>query len=371
MSWLETLRTGLNGVWSHRLRSGLTVLGILIGIAAVILTVGLGEGAQAQVSSEITALGTNLLSITPGSTTSSAGDSRGARHRVDVNDVGRFRARLPRRRPRHQGRRPRHVVLGGAGGRLEHVDDNGARIDLTLAHRARAHHGPRTVHRHPGRHGPRRRRGPGRYHRVGALPGHRPRRPDDRRGDQRCPLDRRGGADLHRHLVVIEHVRSRRPRGHPHHDRRGAHLRRDHAQLLELHRRPGPLVGGPHRRLPGGRPPAPAAARDLDTGRRGLHDHVGSVPDLDLYLGRPDAHHLARRRRRHCLAGGRHRRHEHHARLRHRAHPRDRAAQGLRCHARVDPQAVPRRGIGPGTYRGCPGRAARNHRRDLPAQCHR
>jgi len=34
MSWLETLRTGLNGIRSHRLRSGLTVLGILIGIAA-------------------------------------------------------------------------------------------------------------------------------------------------------------------------------------------------------------------------------------------------------------------------------------------------------------------------------------------------
>jgi putative ABC transport system permease protein len=73
MSWLETLRTGLNGVRTHRLRSFLTVLGILIGIAAVILTVGLGEGAQAQVSSEITSLGTNLLTITPGSTTSSTG----------------------------------------------------------------------------------------------------------------------------------------------------------------------------------------------------------------------------------------------------------------------------------------------------------
>ena len=33
MSWLETFRTGLNGVRTHRLRSGLTVLGILIGIA--------------------------------------------------------------------------------------------------------------------------------------------------------------------------------------------------------------------------------------------------------------------------------------------------------------------------------------------------
>jgi putative ABC transport system permease protein len=70
---LETFRTGLDAIVTHRLRSSLTVLGIMIGIAAVILTVGLGEGAQQQISSEISALGTNLLTITPGSTTSSAG----------------------------------------------------------------------------------------------------------------------------------------------------------------------------------------------------------------------------------------------------------------------------------------------------------
>jgi len=73
VSWFETFRTGINGLRAHRLRSVLTMVGILIGIAAVILTVGLGEGAQAQVSSEITALGTNVLTVTPGSTTSSAG----------------------------------------------------------------------------------------------------------------------------------------------------------------------------------------------------------------------------------------------------------------------------------------------------------
>jgi len=73
MSWLDTFRTGLEAVRTHRMRSGLTVLGIMIGIAAVILTVGLGQGAQNQVSSEINALGTNLLTISPGSTTSSAG----------------------------------------------------------------------------------------------------------------------------------------------------------------------------------------------------------------------------------------------------------------------------------------------------------
>ncbi|HEX4219653.1 MAG TPA: ABC transporter permease [Acidimicrobiales bacterium] len=73
MKWLDTIRTGFEAVRTRRLRSGLTVVGIMIGIAAVILTVGLGQGAQDQVSSEITALGTNLLTISPGSSTSSTG----------------------------------------------------------------------------------------------------------------------------------------------------------------------------------------------------------------------------------------------------------------------------------------------------------
>ena len=89
MSWLETFRTGVNGVLSHRLRSALTVLGILIGIAAVILTVGLGEGAQGQVTSEITALGSNVLTITPGSSTSSTGirQALGTASTLTMSDV--------------------------------------------------------------------------------------------------------------------------------------------------------------------------------------------------------------------------------------------------------------------------------------------
>jgi putative ABC transport system permease protein len=59
----------LDAIRTHRLRSGLTMLGILIGIAAVILTVGLGEGAQAQVRDQINSLGTNLLIVSPGSST--------------------------------------------------------------------------------------------------------------------------------------------------------------------------------------------------------------------------------------------------------------------------------------------------------------
>ncbi|HEY7045991.1 MAG TPA: ABC transporter permease [Jatrophihabitantaceae bacterium] len=73
MGWLETLRTGWDAIRSHRMRSGLTVLGILIGIAAVVLTVGLGVGAQQKVGSQISALGSNLLIVSPGSSTSTTG----------------------------------------------------------------------------------------------------------------------------------------------------------------------------------------------------------------------------------------------------------------------------------------------------------
>jgi putative ABC transport system permease protein len=69
VNFLETLRSGLEAIASHRMRSGLTVLGILIGIAAVILTVGFGEGASSSVESAISSLGTNLLIVTPGSST--------------------------------------------------------------------------------------------------------------------------------------------------------------------------------------------------------------------------------------------------------------------------------------------------------------
>lgn len=73
MNWFETLKSGFEAIITHRLRSSLTVLGILIGITSVILTVGLGEGAQSNVSSAISSLGTNLLIVTPGSTTGPGG----------------------------------------------------------------------------------------------------------------------------------------------------------------------------------------------------------------------------------------------------------------------------------------------------------
>jgi putative ABC transport system permease protein len=73
MNWSETLRTATEAVRTHRLRSALTMLGILIGITAVVLTVGIGQGARADVQNQINQLGTNILVVSPGSTTSSSG----------------------------------------------------------------------------------------------------------------------------------------------------------------------------------------------------------------------------------------------------------------------------------------------------------
>ncbi|MGZ4755067.1 MAG: ABC transporter permease [Acidimicrobiia bacterium] len=77
MSWRDTFRTATEAVRTHRLRSALTMLGILIGITAVVLTVGLGQGAKAQVQDQINELGTNLLVISPGSTTDASSGTRG------------------------------------------------------------------------------------------------------------------------------------------------------------------------------------------------------------------------------------------------------------------------------------------------------
>jgi putative ABC transport system permease protein len=73
VNWLETLRTAVDAVRAHRLRSLLTMLGIVIGISSVVLTVGLGLGAQDQVREQIDSLGSNLLIVSPGSSTNSSG----------------------------------------------------------------------------------------------------------------------------------------------------------------------------------------------------------------------------------------------------------------------------------------------------------
>src|SRR5579862_6876700 len=64
----ELLGTALLGLRSRRLRAALSALGIAIGIGAMVAVVGVSASAQANLLAEIDALGTNLLTVSPGQT---------------------------------------------------------------------------------------------------------------------------------------------------------------------------------------------------------------------------------------------------------------------------------------------------------------
>jgi len=66
MNVIQSIRVALQGLTANKLRSALTMLGIIIGVAAVIALVAVGQGAQAAVTQRFQSLGSNLLVISPG-----------------------------------------------------------------------------------------------------------------------------------------------------------------------------------------------------------------------------------------------------------------------------------------------------------------
>ena len=66
MNWRSTIRLAIRGVGSNRLRSALTILGILIGVASVVTLVAVGNGSSAAVKKQFEALGTNSIQVSPG-----------------------------------------------------------------------------------------------------------------------------------------------------------------------------------------------------------------------------------------------------------------------------------------------------------------
>ncbi|HEY2921475.1 MAG TPA: ABC transporter permease [Candidatus Binatia bacterium] len=67
MQWLMTFRIALRALARNKLRAFLTMLGIIIGVGAVIAMVAIGEGAKSTIRAQIASLGTNVLIVLPGS----------------------------------------------------------------------------------------------------------------------------------------------------------------------------------------------------------------------------------------------------------------------------------------------------------------
>ena len=67
----HTIRIALSGLGANKMRSTLTVLGVVIGVASVISLMSVGRGSQAVITNNIEAMGTNLLFVSPGATSQS------------------------------------------------------------------------------------------------------------------------------------------------------------------------------------------------------------------------------------------------------------------------------------------------------------
>ncbi|MGA2955245.1 MAG: ABC transporter permease [Thermodesulfobacteriota bacterium] len=70
MNFLMTLRIALKALGRNKMRSSLTMLGIIIGVAAVIAMIAIGSGAKARIQEQIASMGSNLLIVLSGSATS-------------------------------------------------------------------------------------------------------------------------------------------------------------------------------------------------------------------------------------------------------------------------------------------------------------
>jgi putative ABC transport system permease protein len=133
MSPLDLLRFSGGALRGHRLRTSLSLLGVAIGVASVILLTSLGEGARLYVTGEFEALGTNLLIILPGKTetTGVAPIFGGVPHDLTVEDAEAVLKRVPQVRrvaplslgtaPARFGERSRDVAVAGTTNDFLHV----------------------------------------------------------------------------------------------------------------------------------------------------------------------------------------------------------------------------------------------------------
>ena len=96
MTFIDSLTAALVAIRVNALRSVLTALGIIIGVAAVIIMISVGAGAQKRVDDLIQSLGSNLVIVMPGTTTSSgARGARGSRPTVTEDDAIAIQNEIP------------------------------------------------------------------------------------------------------------------------------------------------------------------------------------------------------------------------------------------------------------------------------------
>ena len=96
MDFLQTLKIALRALRTNKMRSFLTMLGIIIGIAAVIAMMAVGSGASYVISQQIASIGSNIILVLPGSTTSGGlRTGSGSAQTLTSDDVRAIMAECP------------------------------------------------------------------------------------------------------------------------------------------------------------------------------------------------------------------------------------------------------------------------------------
>ena len=115
MMLIESFGIALRSLRANKMRSFLTMLGIIIGVASVITMVAVGAGAQTQVAEQIRSLGANVLMVVPGAARD-GGVRResGSRHTLTVSDAAAIGSQLPQVQAAAPSiRGPHQIVRGG------------------------------------------------------------------------------------------------------------------------------------------------------------------------------------------------------------------------------------------------------------------
>ena len=98
VGWMRVaniVKVGLQSIARNKMRSALTMLGIVIGVACVIAMVAVASGASSSIQAQIDALGTNFLMIFPGTTTSSGARMFSGSSNLSVEDAAAIRSECP------------------------------------------------------------------------------------------------------------------------------------------------------------------------------------------------------------------------------------------------------------------------------------
>ena len=95
LKFLTILKVGLKAIARNKMRSMLTALGIIIGVACVIAMIGVGQGSQAAIQAQISSLGANFLMVFPGVATQSGARIFTGQSTITEDDVAAVRAECP------------------------------------------------------------------------------------------------------------------------------------------------------------------------------------------------------------------------------------------------------------------------------------